>query len=180
MLDNYEKHRQNLKLIEKAKKIRVIFTDNDGVLTDAGVYYSERGEELKRFSIRDGMGVERLRKFASIETGIISGEMSASLQKRAEKLQITILYLGIKNKKECMEEVLTKMNVSWEEVAYIGDDYNDLQIMYLCGLTACPSDAMPFVKSKVDYVATAPGGQGAFRDFAELIIMIKNDFEFKF
>lgn len=180
MLDKYEQYKNNTELIKKAKKIKLIFTDNDGVLTDTGVYYSERGEELKRFSIRDGMGVERLRKFAGIDTGIISGEMSASLQKRAEKLGITVLYLGIKNKKECMTEVLNKMKVKWNEVAYIGDDYNDLTMIELCGLTASPSDAMTFVKSKVDFVADYPGGNGAFRDFAELIIMIKNDFVFKY
>lgn len=180
MLSIYDKYKENDTLIAKIKSIKILFTDNDGVLTDTGVYYSERGEELKRFSIRDGMGVERLRKFGRIETGIISGEMSASLQKRAEKLHITVLYLGIKDKKRCMEEVLKKMNISWNEVAYIGDDYNDLAMIELCGLTACPSDAMEFIKTKVDYVALAPGGQGAFRDFVELILMLKNDFEFKY
>jgi YrbI family 3-deoxy-D-manno-octulosonate 8-phosphate phosphatase len=180
MLNIYDEYKENDALIAKIKNIKILFTDNDGVLTDTGVYYSERGEELKRFSIRDGMGVERLRKFGGIETGIISGEMSASLQKRAEKLQITVLYLGIKDKKGCMEEVLKKMNINWSEVAYIGDDYNDLAMIELCGLTACPADAMTFVKTKVDYVAMSPGGQGAFRDFVELILMLKNDFEFKY
>jgi YrbI family 3-deoxy-D-manno-octulosonate 8-phosphate phosphatase len=166
-------------LRNKAEKIKVVFTDNDGVLTDTGVYYSEMGEELKRFSIRDGMGVERLRKIEGIETGIISGEISASLKKRAEKLNITVLYLGIKDKKTCLEEVLTKMNLTWEETGYIGDDYNDLELIEACGLTACPADAMPHVKTKVDYISSVNGGHGAFRDFAELIIMIKNNFEFK-
>jgi len=165
-------------LKEKAAKIKIVFTDNDGVLTDTGVYYSERGEELKRFSIRDGMGVERLRKFAGVDTGIISGEMSASLQKRAEKLHITVLYLGIKDKKNCMNDVLQKLNMAWENVAYIGDDYNDLEMLQLCGLSACPQDAMPVIKEKVDYVANAPGGFGAFRDFAEMIIYINNNFNF--
>ena len=81
---------------EKAKKIKLVLTDNDGVLTDTGVYYSPKGEEFKRFSIRDGMGVERLLNEVNIETGIITGETSGSVKKRAEKLKITELHLGIK------------------------------------------------------------------------------------
>src|SRR5690606_16387856 len=83
-------------LLAKARQIRLLLTDCDGVLTDGGVYYSERGEEFKRFSIRDGMGVERLRTLAAIEVGLITGESSGAVQRRAEKLQITELHLGCK------------------------------------------------------------------------------------
>lgn len=155
---------------EKAKRIKLLLTDCDGVLTDNGVYYGEDGEVLKRFSIRDGMGVERLRKLCQVTTGVITGETSPSVQKRAEKLHITELNLGIKDKAGLLKQITERHNITAAEVAYIGDDVNDLEIMALVGLTACPADAMEQVKSKVDYVCRVNGGHGAFRDFAEFII----------
>ena len=109
--------------------IKLLLTDVDGVLTDGGVYYSENGEQLKKFSIRDGMGVERLRKIAGIETGIITGEKSGSVVKRAEKLNITELHLGIKDKGSLLEEILKRKNLLATEVAFIGDDVNDIEIL---------------------------------------------------
>ncbi len=165
----------NLKqLFNKAQNITFLLTDNDGVLTDTGVYYSDKGEELKRFSIRDGMGVERLRTVLNIETGIITGETSGSVIKRAEKLQINELYLGVKNKEQLFVEILAKKNISPENVAYIGDDYNDIGIMRLAGFTAAPADGMPMIKEIADYICTERGGYGAFREFAELIIRLRS------
>jgi len=155
---------------KKANKIKLVLTDNDGVLTDTGVYYSPKGEEFKRFSIRDGMGVERLRNEVNIETGIITGETSGSVRKRAEKLEITELHLGIKEKDKIFHNILKNKNLLAENVAYIGDDYNDLEIIKLVGLSACPVDAMPAIKELADYICTNKGGNGAFRDFAELLI----------
>src|SRR5208283_4953195 len=103
---------------EKAQKIRLVLTDVDGVLTDTGVYYSDAGEAMKRFSIRDGMGVERLRQIADVETGIVTGEESASIRKRAQKLQIVELHLGIKRKVEALEEIILRIPVSLEQIAY--------------------------------------------------------------
>lgn len=165
----------NLHLMEKAKKVKLVLTDNDGVLTDTGVYYSERGEELKRFSIRDGMGVERLRNLLNIHTGIITGELSGSVRKRAEKLKITELYLGAKEKHTLLQEILDKNNIAAENIAYIGDDVNDIEMMKLVGFTASPGDAMVDVRSIVDYVCELKGGNGAFREFAELIIALRKD-----
>jgi YrbI family 3-deoxy-D-manno-octulosonate 8-phosphate phosphatase len=157
-------------ITEKIKKIKIVLTDNDGVLTDSGVYYSEMGEELKRFSIRDGMGVERLRSILNIETGIITGELSGSVKKRAEKLKIKELYLGVKDKKKILDEILFTNQIKSDEVAFIGDDVNDAEIIKSVGLSAAPSDAMDEIKSIVDYVCLSKGGNGAFREFAELII----------
>ena len=154
----------------KAAKIKLLLTDCDGVLTDAGVYYSANGEELKKFSLRDGMGVERLRTICQIPTGIITGENSAIVAKRAEKLQITMLHLGIKNKKEVVEKIVAAHNILLEQIAYIGDDVNDLEVLQMVGLRACPNDAMDIIKENVDYVCALDGGKGAFREFAELII----------
>jgi len=157
-------------LNEKLSRIKLLLTDCDGVLTDGGVYYGEAGEEFKKFDIRDGMGVERLRNFAGVTTGIITGELSPSLIKRAEKLKITELHLRIKDKPAAFKEILTRLNLQPEEVAYIGDDTNDLEVMKLAGLTACPADAISFIKEVAGIICEAKGGQGCFREFAEMII----------
>src|SRR5579863_4295783 len=106
----------------KASRIKLLLTDVDGVLTDSGVYYGESGEVLKRFSIRDGMGVERLRKLCGIDTGIVTGELSPSVARRAEKLHITQLHLGVKDKPGRLAEIMAKSQLAWEEIAFIGDD----------------------------------------------------------
>jgi 3-deoxy-D-manno-octulosonate 8-phosphate phosphatase (KDO 8-P phosphatase) len=160
-------------LKQKAKKIKLLLTDNDGVLTDNGVYYGENGEVLKRFSIRDGMGVERLKNICGVETGIITGETSPSVKTRAEKLHITELHLGIKEKLKRLAEILERKGIAADEIAYIGDDVNDLLIMEKIGFSACPGDAMPQVIKVVDYICTNKGGFGAFREFAEYLITAK-------
>lgn len=160
-------------IISKAKKIKLLLTDCDGVLTDAGVYYGENGEVLKKFNIRDGMGVERLRKLVNIETGIITGELSPSVVKRAEKLKITELHLGIKDKILTLEQILSSRDITPENIAYIGDDVNDIEIMQRVGLTACPSNAFILTKNIANYICEAKGGEGCFREFAELIIASK-------
>src|SRR6201996_9823055 len=101
---------------ERAKKIKLLVTDVDGVLTDNGVYYGEQGEVLKRFSIRDGMGVERLRKCCGIKTGIVTGETSPSVARRAEKLGIKELHLGIKDKSGRLNEILERLGIGWPQV----------------------------------------------------------------
>jgi 3-deoxy-D-manno-octulosonate 8-phosphate phosphatase (KDO 8-P phosphatase) len=159
----------------KASKIKLLLTDVDGVLTDNGVYYSAQGEELKRFSFRDGMGVERLRKIAGIETGIITRENSLSVLRRAEKLKISELHMGSMEKESLLEEIVKRRNISLEEIAFIGDDVNDRIIMENVGFCACPADAMSFVKEIADYVCLTNGGHGAFREFAEFIISTKNN-----
>jgi 3-deoxy-D-manno-octulosonate 8-phosphate phosphatase (KDO 8-P phosphatase) len=163
------------KLTEKAAKIKLLLTDCDGVLTDGGVYYGKNGEVLKKFNIRDGMGVERLLKLANVETGIITGELSPSVKKRAEKLKITELHLGIKDKPAVLNEILNRKNLQADEIAYIGDDVNDLEIMALVGLSACPNDAMSFNKNIAHYICENKGGNGAFRELAELIIYAISD-----
>ena len=172
VIDNQLKQK-NLHLKKKLEKIKVVLTDNDGVLTDTGVYFSAKGEEFKRFSIRDGMGVERMRKYAGVETIIITGEESGSVRTRAEKLKIKEYYLGVKKKEELLPEIMRRNNVTPEEIAFIGDDSNDVEIMKLVGFRATPSDGMSFIKELADYVCENKGGNGAFREVAELIIAFK-------
>ncbi len=167
-------HKQNSDSIQqKARKIKLLLTDSDGVLTDGGVYYSDRGEELKRFNIRDGMGVARLRSVAGVEVGIVTGEFSASVKKRAEKLSIIEYHPGASDKVAVLKEIMDRKNLTAEEIAYIGDDTNDVEVMKLVGLSACPADALPFAKSVADYICQNNGGHGAFREFAEFIIEAK-------
>jgi len=172
VIDNQLKQK-NLHLKKKLEKIKVVLTDNDGVLTDTGVYFSAKGEEFKRFSIRDGMGVERMRKYVRVETIIITGEESGSVRTRAEKLKIKEYYLGVKKKEELLPEIMRRNNVTPEEIAFIGDDSNDVEIMKLVGFRATPSDGMSFIKELADYVCENKGGNGAFREVAELIIAFK-------
>jgi YrbI family 3-deoxy-D-manno-octulosonate 8-phosphate phosphatase len=157
----------------KLKKILLVLTDCDGVLTDTGVYYSDQGEVMKRFSIRDGMGIERLRNLTNIETGIVTGESTGSVKKRAEKLKIKELHLGCKDKAAVLQEILKRKKIKTENIAFIGDDMNDFEIMKKVGLAACPGDAIAEIKAISDYICKNRGGYGAFRELAELIIQRK-------
>jgi len=159
-------------LARRAARLRLVLTDSDGVLTDTGVYYSERGEEMKRFSIRDGMGVERLRN-AGVETGIVTGERSPSVLRRAEKLGLRHVLLGVKDKLGAVQALCGQEGLTLDQVGFIGDDVNDLEVLTVLsahGLTASPADALPSVMQTVIHVCSAPGGHGAFRDFAEWIL----------
>ncbi len=169
VIDNQLKQK-NLHLKGKLEKIKLVLTDNDGVLTDTGVYFSAKGEEFKRFSIRDGMGIERLRKYAGIETIIITGEESGSVRARAEKLKMKEYYLGVNKKEEILSGIMKKNNVTSEEIAFIGDDSNDFELMKLVGFKVTPADGMNFIKEICDYVCENRAGFGAFRELAELIL----------
>jgi 3-deoxy-D-manno-octulosonate 8-phosphate phosphatase (KDO 8-P phosphatase) len=157
------------KLRDRLRRVRLVLTDSDGVLTDAGVYYSAAGEELKRFSIRDGMGVARLREHG-VETGIVTGENSEPVRRRAQKLGIEELHLGVGDKGERLAAILASRALAAVEVAYIGDDVNDLPAFAQVGFTAAPADALPAVREVADYVCAARGGHGAFRELAEIVI----------
>ncbi len=156
-------------LTARARRIRLVLTDCDGVLTDGGVYYSERGEEMKRFNIRDGMGVVRLREHG-IASGIITGEISPSVRTRAAKLQIEELHLGVKDKPACLQSILDRTGLLADEIAFIGDDTNDIEILSLVGFSACPGDATSFARAVADFHCRVPGGHGCFRELAEFII----------
>jgi YrbI family 3-deoxy-D-manno-octulosonate 8-phosphate phosphatase len=153
----------------KARKIRLVVTDIDGVWTDAKVYYSEHGETLKAFSYYDGMATALLTQ-AKIRTAIITGENSKPVARRAEKLKIEDVFLGVEDKLEVFESLLVKYNLTPDEVAYIGDDVNDYTVMQVAGLTASPSNTPAFHILKPDILLSRAGGDGAFREFADLII----------
>jgi 3-deoxy-D-manno-octulosonate 8-phosphate phosphatase (KDO 8-P phosphatase) len=162
-------------LRQRAHSLRLVLTDSDGVLTDTGVFYSTDGEAMKRFSIRDGMGVERLRA-DGVETAIMTGEVSGSVRRRAEKLAMPYLYLGIKDKKKHLDSVLRETGFSLDQLAYIGDDVNDLEVILAIhpeGITAAPADAVPEIARAVHYRCKKNGGAGAFREFAEWLLSLR-------
>ncbi|MCL1986617.1 MAG: N-acylneuraminate cytidylyltransferase [Firmicutes bacterium] len=158
---------------QKAKpnfsQIKALFTDCDGVMTDGGMYYGESGEELKKFNTKDGMAFELLRN-KGIITGIISGENCALLRRRAEKLKTDEIHLGIKDKKSLMESILPKYNLNFADIAYIGDDINDIELLKCVGFGCCVADAVEQVKRTAAYITVAKGGGGAVREVAEKIL----------
>jgi 3-deoxy-D-manno-octulosonate 8-phosphate phosphatase (KDO 8-P phosphatase) len=163
-------------LVERARRLKFVLTDCDGVLTDGGVYYSSEGEALKRFSIRDGMGVERLRR-AGISTAIVTGEDSPAVRHRAAKLGLPFVFAGVKDKLAHLDTICLETGAGGHEIAFIGDDLNDVSILAAVGergLTAAPSDAMPDVLAEVHHRCAAAGGHGAFREFAEWILKLRD------
>jgi len=159
-------------LLARASGIALCLTDCDGVLTDAGVYYTSAGDELKRFSIRDGMGVALLRG-VGVDVGIVSGENSLPLLARADKLRIEERHLGISDKLATVEDIRRRRGLEAHQVAYIGDDVNDLAVLRAVGLAGAPSDAVAEVRAAAHLVVDAPGGHGAFRAFADFIVFAK-------
>jgi 3-deoxy-D-manno-octulosonate 8-phosphate phosphatase (KDO 8-P phosphatase) len=156
----------------RAKNIKLVLTDVDGVLTDTGVYYSAKGEEMKRFSIRDGMGMEILKEHG-IMSAMMTREDSPRVASRSKKLNLPYYFPGILDKRAALGDLLRETGLKINQLAYIGDDVNDVEIMAeiaKSGLTACPADAMPAARKVAHYIARAPGGNGAFRDFAEWIM----------
>jgi 3-deoxy-D-manno-octulosonate 8-phosphate phosphatase (KDO 8-P phosphatase) len=159
----------------RAARLRLVITDIDGVLTDGGVYYSSKGEACKRFTVRDGMGVERLRE-DGVETAFLTREHSPIVARRAEKLRIRLCYLGVTDKLAALPGVLTDARIEAAATAYIGDDVNDLGVMGAIaerGLVAAPADAMAAVAALAHFRCPNGGGHGAFRDFAEWILDLR-------
>jgi YrbI family 3-deoxy-D-manno-octulosonate 8-phosphate phosphatase len=157
---------------ERLRKVELLVMDVDGTLTDSAMYYSAKGEELKRFSTRDGMGISLLH-LHGIKTAIITSENTAIVSARAEKLKIERVILGSKEKLTDLQIIADEMKLSSENIAYIGDDINDLDVIKWAGVGACPSDAVQEVIEAADYVCNKPGGNGAVRELADMILKEK-------
>lgn len=152
------------------KKIKLFISDIDGVLTDGGMYYTESGDELKKFQVHDGMGFVILRE-RGIKTAFITSESRELNLRRSQKLQIDFYYPGEKNKIARVHEMCTALNIGLDEVAHIGDDINDLSILGKIGFSACPANARPEVKAVPGiYCTESSGGQGAVREWIDLLI----------
>lgn len=157
-------------LLDRARRIRLVLTDVDGCLTDGAVWLSEDGEELKRFSLRDGMGVERLRRHLGVETGLVTRETTGFAAARATKLGLALVATGVRDKSEALRRIAFERGLETSEIAFLGDDVNDLPALRLAGLSACPVDAFFLVLSSVHLVCSARGGEGAFRELAETLL----------
>ncbi|MEK6234545.1 MAG: HAD hydrolase family protein [Planctomycetales bacterium] len=151
------------------RAIELILTDVDGVLTDGALLISADGLESKRFHVRDGAALKWWRETGG-HTGIISGRSSRAVEVRASELGIDFVHQGVKNKLEVAQGILEHLNLSPDQVCFIGDDLQDLAVMEHCGLAAAPADACLEVRQAADYVSVVPGGHGAVRDVIEMIL----------
>jgi len=156
--------------------IKLILLDVDGTLTDGGIYLGNRGEELKKFNVKDGYAILNAQKLG-IEFGIITGAESELLKKRAEKLNIKYLYQGISEKTVILDEIMQISGLQKEEIAYMGDDLNDIKIMKKSGFSGTPLDGVNEAKIIADFVSTKNGGEGAVREFIETILKRENLFQ---
>ena len=148
---------------------KLFITDIDGVWTDGGMYYTAEGDVMKRFSVKDGWGVIFLRHLG-IPVAIMTGENTPIVAKRAEKLKIDRCYLGVKDKLTLAHKVCDEMGITLREVAFIGDDINDLPLLLEAGFSGCPENTPEYVKSQVRFIGETKGGDGAFREFVETIL----------
>ena len=148
---------------------KLIVTDIDGVWTDGGMYYDTNSIELKKFNTSDSVGVLWC-KLNNIPVVIITGENSAIVKRRAQKLNIDHVCLGVKNKVQVLDEFLKEQQLNWNDVAFIGDDINDIAALKRVGFSGCPMNAPSYVKTVVDVVVPVNGGSGAFRGFVEHIL----------
>lgn len=150
-------------------RIKLLVMDVDGTLTDGRIYLGVQGEVMKAFDVRDGYAIAQILPQLGITPVIITGRSSAIVAQRAKELKIKELYQGVSGKLTKLKEVAAKFGASADEVAYIGDDLNDLDCIQCCGCTACPGDAVPEVLESVDYVCKHDGGRGAVREFIEFL-----------
>lgn len=149
--------------------IKLVLTDIDGVWTDGGMYYDQTGNEWKKFNTGDSAGV-LFCKMLGIKVGIITGEDTQIVTRRAAKLNIDILHQGAKDKLKTATSICSQLGITLNEVAYIGDDINDLHLLKKVGISGSPSNAPDYIQSIVDIRTKAKGGDGAFREFVELVL----------
>ncbi len=160
-------------LRRKFEKVRLVVFDVDGTLTDGGMYYGSDGELMKRFSVKDGMGITLLRQ-AGIQTAFVTAESSTIALRRAEKLRVDYVVLSVHDKLQEVRRIAQKAGVTLDAVAYMGDDVNDIPAIEAVGVSGCPADAVTAVKERVDYVTEAAAGYGAAREFCDLILVAQD------
>ena len=156
-------------IFERAKRVRLLLMDCDGVLTDGRIWLTADGDEQKTFHVRDGQGIVLLHH-AGVQTGIISGRASAATERRARELGMTFLRQGVTDKVAVLEEVLREAGVSPDDCAYIGDDVGDVEIMRRVGFAVAVADAADAAKGVAHFITTAAGGKGAVREVCEAIL----------
>lgn len=163
-------------LNKEIKLPKLVITDIDGVWTDGGMYYDQTGNEWKKFNTSDSAGVLFLR-LLDIPVAIITGEDTVIVKRRAEKLKIEYLFMGVKDKVGIAKSLCEKLNIHLDDVAYIGDDLNDMALLKIVGLSAAPDNAPSYIKELVDMNINIKGGDGAFRAFVEEVLKATGDLE---
>lgn len=156
-------------LRRKARKIRLLLLDVDGILTDGRILYDQDGREIKIFHVHDGQGIRWLQQ-EGIDVGFLSGRSSRSVEMRGKELGISFLFQGIKDKMKIFEKILQKTRLASEQVGYMGDDFIDLALLKKVGLSVSVINGHPLIRKKVNYVTKAAGGYGAVREVSEFII----------
>lgn len=156
---------------------KLVITDIDGVWTDGGMYYDQTGNEWKKFNTADSAGVLFCHKL-NIPVAIITGEDSNIVKRRAEKLKIDYLFQGVSDKLTVAKQLCDSLKISFDEVAYIGDDIGDIALLKSVGVSAAPSNAPAYIKKHVQFVTKCKGGDGAFREFVETIIRSFHEFDY--
>lgn len=173
---NEERMLSLIKSMTKAKKIRLLALDVDGVLTDGTLYIGPQGETFKVFSAQDGLGITTALKGGLI-IALITGRNSEIVAERARELGISEVQQGIREKGEALCALAAKYNLTADETAYMGDDLNDLEALSAAGLSCAPADAVKDVRERVDYVAAASGGHGAVREVVETILKARGEWQ---
>ena len=172
-----EKSRTSLiEVVEKAKKLKLLILDVDGVLTDGKIFFDNEGNEYKAFHARDGHGIKLLRQ-TGVEVAVISGRKSNSVALRMKNLGIEHVYQGHENKRAAFKEIIEKIGITPEQAAHIGDDLLDLPIMTRVGLAIAVADANFAVKQRADWCTTLPGGHGAVREVCDFIMQAQGHFD---
>ena len=160
----------------RAKNIKLVAFDIDGVMTDGGLHYTDDGGELKTFNVQDGLGIVLLRR-AGFELAIVTGRTSGVVESRASDLGISHVFQGVADKRAAMAGLLEKLALPWSACAYMGDDLIDLSVMAQCGLAMAPANARPVVKAHAHLVTEVAGGSGAVREAAEFIMAAQGKLE---
>ena len=160
-------------LIEKAKKVKLLLMDCDGVLTDGKLYYSRQGEELKVFHVHDGQGIVSWHN-AGFKTGIITGRKSEMLERRANELGVHYLIQNSKDKTKDLNNILTKSGITVDEIAYVGDDLADLELLKVVKLPIAVGNCVNELKDSVLYITNKDGGSGAIREVVDLLLKINS------
>ena len=159
--------------LEVAKKIKILAFDVDGVMTDGSITYDENGVEYKTFNVKDGHGIVRANKSGFI-TAVITARQNGTVQHRAENLKFTEIYQGQKYKLPALDEILAKYSLTYENVAYMGDDIPDICILEKVGLACCPNDAVKEVREICNFISSVNGGRGAVRELCDFILEAQN------
>jgi len=157
---------------ERLANIKLLLLDVDGVLTDAGIIYTDSGEQIKKFNAKDGLGIKLLME-AGVKVGIITALSSKALEHRCQKLGISLLFAGIENKSKVLKSIISQTGINPENMVFVGDDLIDLPVMKQVGVSFCVADACDDVKRYCDIITNLKGGHGAVREVCESILKAK-------